>query len=157
KNTAVSRMNAWAVHDVDAQGVSTEQSDGYNSYVYHHLDLAARRLAACGVTASTVTSQDQKMVEFIANAETPFGTFVGFGDTSNGRIPYDWNNRSSILNWMYSNGGPGLSPPTLPLYATYGRGFAFFRSSWGTSGTVNKQTHVMVRFGEGMAQHGHMD
>jgi len=157
KNTAVSRTNAWAVHDVDAQGVSTEQSDGYNSYVYHHLDLAARRMAACGVATSTVTSQDQKMVNFIANAETPFGTFVGFGDTSTGRIPYDWNNRSSILNWMYSNGGPGLSPPTLPLYATFGRGFAFFRSSWGDSGTVNQQTHVMVRFGEGMAQHGHMD
>jgi hypothetical protein len=93
-------MNAWALHDVDTQGVSSEQADGYNLYVYRRLDLAARRLAACGLASSTVSSQDQKMVNFIAYGETPFGMLVGYGDTAYGRIPYDFNNRSSILNWM---------------------------------------------------------
>jgi hypothetical protein len=157
KNTAVSRMNSWATHDVDPQGVSLEQSDGYNLYVYRRLDLASRALAACGLSSSTVSSQHDNMVNFIVNAETPSGYTVSFGDTGKTRIPYDWNNRTSAFNWMYTNGAAPLRPPTLPLYATYNNGYAFFRSGWGDTNTVDQQTHVMVRFGAPRANHGHED
>src|SRR5579864_2210437 len=157
KTTAVSRMNSWATHDVDSQGVSQEQSDGYNLYVYKRLDLAGRALARCGISSGTVSSQDQKMVDFIANAETPQGYTINFGDTGTTRIPYDFNNRASPFDWVSSNGAPGSTMPTLPLYAIYGAGYAFFRSSWGDTGTVADQTHIMVRFGAGRANHGHED
>lgn len=157
KNTAVSRTNYWATHDVDSQGVSQEQADGYNLYVYKRLDLAGRALAACGVASTTVDSQHQKMRDFIANAETPQGYTINFGDTGTTHIPYDFNNRASAFDWVYTNGAPGSTMPTLPLYATYGAGYAFFRSSWGDTGTVADQTHVMVRFGAGRANHGHED
>jgi hypothetical protein len=156
RSTALSRMNTWAATQVDSQGVTGEQSDGYNLYVYRRLDLASQRLAACGLSSSSVTSQDQAMVAFIAQAETPSGYTIDFGDTSETHIPYDFNNRASILNWMYTNGSGGTMP-SLPLYATFSRGYAFFRSSWGTAGTVNQQTHIMVRFGEGRSGHGHED
>ena len=155
KNTAVSRMNSWATHDVDSQGVSKEQSDGYNLYVYKRLDLAGRALAACGVSSATVSSQHQKMLGFLVNAETPSGYTVNFGDTGTIHLPYDFKDPSDPLNWMYSNGGS--TPPSMPLYATYGAGYAFFRSGWGSQGTVSQQTHVMVRFGAGRANHGHED
>jgi hypothetical protein len=157
RDTAVSRMNSWATHDVDSQGVSKEQSDGYNLYVYKRLDLAARALAACGISSATVSAQHQKMLGFIVNAETPTGYTINFGDTGTTHLPYDFNDTSDPLNWMYGNGGSGSTQPSMPLWATYGAGYAFFRSSWGAQGTVNQQTHVMVRFGAGRANHGHED
>ena len=91
------------------------------------------------------------------NAATPSGYTVNFGDTGTTRLPYDFQNRASAFDWLYSNGAPGSTMPTLPDYATYGAGYAFFRSGWGDTGSVNQQTHAMVRFGAGRANHGHED
>lgn len=157
RDLAVARMNSWAMGDIDNQGVSKEQSDGYNLYVYKRLDLASRALAACGQSSSTVSSQHQKMIDFIVNAATPSGYTVNFGDTGTTRLPYDFNNRASAFDWLYSNGAPGSTKPALPLYATYYNGYAFFRSGWGDTGTMNQQSHVMVRFGAGRANHGQED
>ena len=157
RDLAVARMNSWATGDVDSQGVSKEQSDGYNLYVYKRLDLASRALAACGQSSSTVNSQHQKMIDFIVTAATPSGYTVNFGDTGTTRLPYDFTDRSSPFDWLYSNGAPGSTKPSLPDYATYGAGYAFFRSGWGTPNHVADQTHVMVRFGAGRMNHGHED
>ena len=157
RDLAVARMNSWATGDIDSQGVSKEQSDGYNLYVYKRLDLASRALAACGQSSSTVSSQHQKMIDFIANAATPSGYTVNFGDTGTTRLPYNFSDRASPFNWLTTNGAPGTTRPTLPDYMTYYSGYAFFRSSWGTPNSVNDETHAMVRFGAGRANHGHED
>src|SRR5437867_3921867 len=56
KSVAVSRIDSWSTSNVDAQGVSAEQSDGYNLYVFKRLDLAIQQLNACGITPSSTVS-----------------------------------------------------------------------------------------------------
>jgi Heparinase II/III-like protein len=138
---------------VDDQGVSNEQSTGYENFDLGLWTTAERDLAACGSSLPAwITSRIAQMPTFLAMATQPNGTLVQIGDT------YDIAPRDRAgtpLQYAATQGNAGTPPKQ--RVAVYAAGYVFGRSGWGTSGSFGDQTFYSLRFGPGTQIHGHDD
>ena len=138
RSIAVRRIERLVVESVDAQGVTNEQSIGYQYYNYARYSTAIEHLRACGMEPSrALTSRIPRMPAFLAFAVLPNGEWELVGDTVKGGLS-------------------GLARPASP-YAVFDAGFAFLRSGWGTTRPLADETAIGVRFGPGRRFHGHTD
>ena len=131
---AVTRMTTSMQHTLDAQGVTNEQSTGYQAYNYTRFTVARERAATCGrPLPSTLTARIDKMPGVIAAATMPDGRLATIGDTER-------------------NAGGAIVATSGPLTRILGAGYVFTRSAWGAAATF-----AALRFGPARKIHGHDD
>jgi hypothetical protein len=131
---AVRRMTSSMRRTVDVQGVTNEQSTGYEAYNYSRFMMARDRAAACGVPLpADLVRRIDAMPAVIEAATLPDGTFVQIGDTE----------RSSSGARVASSG---------PLTRVLRSGYVFTRSAWGPAASYGA-----LRFGAARRIHGHDD
>jgi hypothetical protein len=147
------RMETLVRESVDHQGVSNEQSEGYHGFNYRQYVLAIARLNACGLHPSAeFASRVALMPPFAAFEAIPTGRASMIGNTGDVVIP---DVAGTETRYVLSGGRAGLRPAT--SWATYDAGYAFFRSGWGETRPLDRETSVTVRFGPPRAFHGHSD
>ncbi len=138
---------------VDAQGVTNEQSTGYDNFNMGLWDTAEQDLAACGLSLpSWMSARIALMPDFLAMATQPDGDLVQIGDTYAIR-PRD--RPGTPLQYAYTMGKAGQVPTQ--RVAVYQAGYVFGRSGWGTAQTFGDQSFYSLRFGPGTQIHGHAD
>ncbi len=138
---------------LDAQGVTNEQSTGYDNFDMGLWDTAEHDLAVCGMSLpGWITSRIAAMPTFLAMATQPDGDLVQIGDTYVIR-PRD--RPGTPLQYAYSMGKAGNMPAQ--RVAVYQAGYVFGRSGWGTAQTFGDQSFYSLRFGPGTQIHGHAD
>jgi hypothetical protein len=138
KTLAIKRIDKLVVESVDDQGVTNEQSIGYQYYNFARYSVAIEHMRACRAEPSVaLTSRVSHMPGFMRWGTLPNGEWELVGDTVKG----------------------GYNPGTRPsgLYAVYTAGFAFLRSGWGIERALRDETAICVRFGPRMIHHGHRD
>jgi Heparinase II/III-like protein len=138
---------------LDAEGVTNEQSTGYDNFDMGLWDEAEHNLAACGMSLpGWIESRIAAMPTFLAMATQPNGDLVQIGDTYVIR-PRD--RKDTPLEYAYSMGKAGTMPTQ--RVAVYQAGYVFGRSGWGTAQTFGDQSFYSLRFGPGTQIHGHAD
>jgi hypothetical protein len=138
---------------LDAQGVTNEQSTGYDNFNMGLWDEAEHDLAACGLSLpGWMSARIALMPDFLAMATQPDGDLVQIGDTYVIR-PRD--RKGTPLEYAYSMGQAGQMPTQ--RVAVYQAGYVFGRSGWGTARTFGDQSFYSLRFGPGTQIHGHAD
>lgn len=152
KTLASKRMTALVVESVDAEGVSNEQSIGYQLYNYAQYERARRHLVACGLPVPSAFTRVARMPEFLAHATSPDGKYVQLGDT-------DLQSAKAIAGtpaeFAARAGASGPRPAT--TVRRYAAGYLFARSGWGDVRPFASETYLTMRFGPGVAFHGHPD
>ncbi len=149
---ASSRIDALVAETIDAQGVSNEQSIGYEYYDYERYRAAERRLRACGRVVPSAFARVDRMPTFLGWATLPNGEYELIGDTHAGQakpIP------GTLAEFAATAGASGPRP--FGTFATYVAGYAFGRSGWGETRPFADETAFAVRYGRGRAYHGHAD
>jgi len=152
KTLGTSRMAALVTESVDAEGVTNEQSVGYQYYNWFHYERARRHLIACHLTVPSAFSRVTKMPEFMAYATAPDGYYVQLGDTD---LQQAIDIPDTLAEFAATKGLSGPKPPA--LIRRYAAGFLFARSGWGETRPFDQETLITMRFGPGIALHGHMD
>ena len=146
------RINALVAESVDTQGVTNEQSVGYQLYNYRQYGLAKRRMVAVGLKPEGEFARVDLMPRFLAQATLPNGKAEMIGDTEGvspmPSIPGTWT------EFVMSRGASG---PTPPLVKAYKAGYLFARSGWGTRRAFRNETYLSIRWGPGRQFHGHPD
>jgi Heparinase II/III-like protein len=138
---------------LDAQGVTNEQSTGYDNFNLGLWDSAERDLNACGLSLPAwMSTRIALMPDFLAMATQPDGDLVQIGDTYAIR-PRD--RPGTPLQYAYTMGHAGTMPTQ--RVAVYQAGYVFGRSGWGTAQTFGDQSFYSLRFGPGRQIHGHAD
>jgi Heparinase II/III-like protein len=138
---------------LDSQGVTNEQSTGYDNFNMGLWDEAEHNLAACGLSfPGWMSSRIALMPNFLAFATQPNGDLVQIGDTYVIR-PRD--RPGTPLQYAYTMGKAGKMPTQ--KVAVYQAGYVFGRSGWGTAQTFGDQSFYSLRFGPGTQIHGHDD
>lgn len=145
------RINALVAESVDTQGVTNEQSVGYQAYNYNQYHLALDRFAALGLAPGADFARVDLMPGFMAEATLPNGDAEMIGDTGAGATP------SIPGTWTEFVRSGGASGPTPPLVKAYRAGYLFARSGWGTTRAFADETFLSVRWGPGRRFHGHPD
>jgi Heparinase II/III-like protein/Heparinase II/III N-terminus len=136
---------------VDANGVNTEQSTGYQQYDHARLVVARTRLIACGYRPpGTLAVRLARMPMFIAHSTMPDGTTPQLGDTEAVRVG---NIPGTAAEYGATLGTSGR-PPTSALVAIYPAGYVFGRSTWRP---FTSASYFSVRFGPPRIRHGHRD
>lgn len=131
---AVTRMTQSMQRTLDAQGVTNEQSTGYQAYNYARFTVARDRTALCGrPLPSTLVARIDKMPGVIAAATMPDGRLAPIGDTER-------------------NAGGAIVATSGPMTRILGAGYVFTRSGWGPAATFGA-----LRFGPARKIHGHAD
>lgn len=131
---AISRMTRSMQHTLDVQGVTNEQSIGYQAYNYARFEMARERVTACGRTLpASLLARIDKMPGVIAAATMPDGTLAQIGDTE----------RDAVGAIDVASG---------PLTSVLNSGYVFSRSSWSPTATF-----AALRFGPAARIHGHSD
>jgi hypothetical protein len=131
---AIARMAKSMQHTLDGQGVTNEQSTGYQVYNYARFEAARKRIALCGRSLpATLVTRIEKMPGVIAAATMPDGTLAQIGDTER-------------------TGGNGVIATSGPLTRILTAGYVFSRSAWSATATFGA-----VRFGPARRIHGHDD
>ncbi|MDQ1699715.1 MAG: hypothetical protein QOG34_1578 [Frankiaceae bacterium] len=131
---AVDRMAKSMRHTLDAQGVTNEQSMGYQAYNYSRFKTARARAAECGRPLPTaLAARIDRMPGVLAAATMPDGTLAQIGDTERG-------------------GGGGIVMTSGPRTRIFGAGYVFSRTAWGRAATF-----AALRFGPARRIHGHDD
>ncbi len=149
---ASGRINTLIGESVDSQGVTNEESIGYQEYNYNRYLAAERRLKACGRAASPMFARVDRMPTFLGWATLPNREYEMIGDTEAARgisVP-------GTLSEFTASGGTTGSPPTSG-FRVYRAGYAFGRSGWGATRPYVDETAFSVRFGPGRRYHGHAD
>jgi hypothetical protein len=145
------RINALAAATIDSQGVTNEQSIGYQAYNYARYQFAADRLRAAGMEPGTAFGRVDLMPRMLALATIPTGTYEMLGDTEAERP-------SSVDgSWLEYVRSAGSSGPRPPLVKTFAAGYLFARSGWGTSRPFEDETLLTARWGPARKLHGHDD
>ena len=135
---------------MDAQGVTNEQSTGYDNFNLGLWDTAEQDLGACGLSLpGWITSRIAQMPKFLAMATQPDGNLVQIGDTYVIR-PRD--RPGTPLQYAATRGAAG-TPPAQRV-AVYQAGYVFGRSGWSP---FADQSFYSLRFGPGTQIHGHAD
>jgi hypothetical protein len=138
---------------VDAQGVTNEQSTGYDNFNMGLWDTAEQDLSACGLSLpGWMSARIALMPDFLAMATQPDGDLAQIGDTYVIR-PRD--RPGTPLQYAYTMGHAGTMPTQ--RVAVYQAGYVFGRSGWGTAQTFGDQSFYSLRFGPGTQIHGHAD
>lgn len=131
---AVDRMTSSMQRTLDRQGVTNEQSVGYQAYNYARFTVARDRAARCGrPLPSALLARIDKMPGVIAAATMPDGRLAPIGDTE--------RNTSGAI--VATSG---------PLARVLAAGYVFSRSGWGPAATF-----AALRFGPARRIHGHDD
>jgi hypothetical protein len=135
---------------VDAQGVTNEQSTGYDNFNLGLWDEAEAGLAACGLSLpGWVSARIALMPDFLAMATQPNGDLVQIGDTY---VVSPRSRPGTPLQYAATEGRAG--PPPSQRVAVYQAGYVFGRSGWSPFGD---QSFYSLRFGPGTQVHGHAD
>ncbi|TMD27712.1 MAG: hypothetical protein E6I94_09345, partial [Chloroflexi bacterium] len=125
---ASARINALIEESVDVQGVTNEQSIGYQLYNYRRYLSAEDRLHACGQPISRAFARVAKMPTFLGWATLPNGEYELIGDTSAAvatSIP------GTLAEFAATAGTSG--PPPAADFMAYDAGYAFGRTGWGAA------------------------
>jgi hypothetical protein len=135
---------------LDAQGVTNEQSTGYDNFDMGLWDTAEAGLAACGLSLpGWIAARIARMPTFLAMATQPDGKLVQIGDTF-AIGPRD--RPGTPLQYAATRGAAG-TPPAQQV-AVYQAGYVFGRSGWSPFGD---QSFYSLRFGPGTQIHRHAD
>lgn len=137
---------------VDEEGVTNEQSVGYQYYNWWLIGHLEDTLDACGLPHPDTMRRRDAMPRFLAHATMPDGSYVPLGDTANQpatSIP------GTVAEYAATRGSEGPVPDS-PV-AVYERGFVFGRSGWGTDRPFDEESFYAIRFGPGREIHGHRD
>jgi hypothetical protein len=138
---------------LDAQGVTNEQSTGYDNFNMGLWNTAEADLSACGLSLpGWISARIAQMPNFLAMATQPNGDLVQIGDTF---VIRPRNRPGTALQYAATRGTAG-TPPTQRV-AVYQAGYVFGRSGWGTAATFGDQSFYSLRFGPGTQIHGHAD
>lgn len=148
---AQERINALLPASVDSQGVTNEQSVGYQAYNYRQYLRAKERLLALGLTPGTAFELLDLMPGFLGTATLPDGYGETIGDTDSSRMA------SVPGTWTEFMATQGASGPTPPLVAAYRAGYLFAHSGWGAKRAFRDETFLSLRWGPGRKFHGHPD
>jgi len=131
---AVQRMTDSMQRTLDGQGVTNEQSTGYQAYNFARFTVARQRAAACGRPLPSVLSvRIDKMPGVLAAATMPDGRLAPIGDTER-------------------NAAGAIVTTSGALTRILGAGYVFSRSGWGPAATF-----AALRFGPARKIHGHND
>jgi hypothetical protein len=152
KALAVARIAALILESVDTQGVTNEQSTGYQVYNRSRYLLAKSRMQAMGIAIPAAFSRVAVMPSFIAHSSLPEGTLEHIGDTdtmSTPNLPGTWS------EFVATRGASGPKPST--TLAVYRAGFLFCRSGWGEKRPWADEVFYSARWGPAPYIHGHAD
>ena len=135
---------------LDAQGVTNEQSTGYDNFNMGLWDEAKAGLAACGLSLpGWMSARIALMPDFLAMATQPNGDLVQIGDTF---VITPRNRPGTPLQYAATRGAAGRPPAQ--RVAVYRAGYVFGRSGWSP---FAGQSFYSLRFGPGTQIHGHAD
>jgi hypothetical protein len=149
---AGARINALIVTSLDAQGVSNEQSVGYEDYNFERYHQAEARMLALGLTPDPAFARLDRMPEFLAQATLPDGTYEMIGDSGGlGAIPIP----GTVAEYAATRGAAGPKPSR--TIARYDAGYLFARTGWGEHRPLSDETFFAVKWGPAPIIHGHAD
>jgi hypothetical protein len=135
---------------LDAQGVTNEQSTGYDNFNMGLWDTAEADLSACGLSLpGWISARIAQMPDFLAMATQPNGNLVQIGDTY---VISPRDRPGTPLEYAATKGQAGR-PPAQRI-AVYQAGYVFGRSGWSP---FADQSFYSLRFGPGTQIHGHAD
>jgi heparinase II/III-like protein len=146
------RIVALLKRSVDEQGVSNEQSTGYQLYNWARYSYARQRIRAVGLPLSPVFARVDRMPGMLAHSTLPDGTYETLGDTDSRRalaVP------GTGAEFAATQGERGR-PPAEPL-AIYRAGYLFARTGWGQDRRYEDEAFVSLRWGRPTTLHGHAD
>lgn len=149
---AVRRIDKLIKQSVDEQGVTNEQSIGYQEYNYRIYNQARQELIACGQPLSPYFRRIGFMPNMLAFATLPNGQYEMLGDTAPVKAP---GVKGTWAEFAATKGASGPKPPSTD--AVYRRGFAFIRSGWGETVPYEDEVMLTLRYGAGRLFHGHDD
>lgn len=152
KSLAVARIAALILESVDTQGVTNEQSTGYQVYNRTRYVLARSRMQAMGIAIPAAFSRVTLMPNFIAHSSLPDGTLEHIGDTDTMKTP---NLPGTWSEFVATKGASGPKPST--TLAIYRAGFLFCRSGWGEKRPWADEVFYSLRWGPAPYIHGHAD
>jgi heparinase II/III-like protein len=149
---ATNRIAKLILESVDDQGVTDEQSIGYQAYNLERYRLVQARLEAMGMPVPAAFARLDWMPKFLAYATRPDGLPEMIGDTeavAQVPTPGSW--------WEYatSQGAHGTKPSD--TVAVYRAGYVFARTGWGETGPFTDEVFLSQRFGPAPYIHGHAD
>lgn len=151
KDLARDRITRLVSASVDSQGVTNEQSMGYQVYNYVAYARAIARLSAAGFSVGTAFDRVARMPAMIAAGSIPDGTLEMIGDTDIERTPRVAGTPSEFVA---TAGAVGTAPPRVSSYAA---GYLFVHSGWGETRAFRDETVVTARWGSPPPYHGHAD
>jgi hypothetical protein len=149
---ATDRIGKLILESVDTQGVTNEQSIGYQAYNLERYRLAQRRLEEMGIAVPAAFSRLNLMPGFLADATRPDGLPEMIGDTeAYPLVP------TAGTGWEYatSRGARGTKPSN--TVAVYRAGYLFARTGWGEERPFADEVFLSQRFGPAPYIHGHAD
>jgi hypothetical protein len=149
---AVDRINTLISTSIDPQGVTNEQSVGYQFYNYRRYTQAAERITAVGLTPGSEFSRLELMPEFLAHATLPNGKLEMIGDTSG---DHGASILGTVAEYAATSGASGPKPTR--TIARYDAGYLFARTGWGERRAATDETFWSLRWGPGPVFHGHPD
>jgi hypothetical protein len=152
RDLAGRRINDLIVASVDAEGVSNEQSVGYEDYNYHRYREAEARLRVAGLTPSPAFARVDLMPAFLAQATLPNGTYEQIGDTSSWRAD---DIVGTAAEFAATGGASGPKPAS--IVSRYAAGYLFARSGWGERRPFADETFLALKWGPAPVFHGHAD
>jgi hypothetical protein len=152
KTLAVSRISRLASVSIDSQGVTNEQSVGYQGYNYRRYELARSRIVAMRLAVPSSLQRVALMPGVMAHATLPNGEYEMLGDTDRARVP---SIAGTWTEWMASRGTRGRPPGD--SVAVYRAGYLFARTGWGVSRPFEDEVMTSLRWGAGRRFHGHDD
>jgi hypothetical protein len=149
---AVTRIRDLVRESIDAEGVTNEQSVGYQYYNYRRYSVTRDRLLALGVVPDPAFDRIERMPEFLAYGTLPWGAYELLGDTIDGpATPIV----GTYAEYAATLGTSGPKPPT-PI-RRFAAGYLFARSGWGETRAFADDTALSVRWGPKRRFHGHED
>jgi hypothetical protein len=149
---AARQINDLVAKSVDAQGVTNEQSVGYELYNYRRYTIARSRMLAVGMTPGDAFSRVDRMPGFLGAATRPDGRYEMIGDTQSSlarSIP------GTAAEFTATLGASGPRPPS--LVSRFSAGNLFVRSGWGETRAWPDETFWSTKWGPGPVFHGHAD
>jgi hypothetical protein len=152
KQLAIDRIAVLLPESVDSQGVTNEQSIGYQAYNFERYRLVQRRLEELGEPVPAAFARLAQMPNFLGHATRPDGLPEMIGDTEavpQVPAPGTW--------WEYAatKGARGIKPPS--TVAVYRAGYVFARTGWGDNRPFADEVFLSQRFGPAPYIHGHAD
>ena len=149
---AATRINSLLVASVDAEGVTNEQSIGYQYYNYQRYSIARDRLIAGGLTPVDAFARLGLMPAFLAQATLPSGRYEMIGDTVR-----SWTVAIPGTDTVYASSRGAVGTKPTRVIAKYAAGYLFARSGWGGTRAPSDETFLSTKWGAAPIFHGHAD